>query len=94
MKVTYGRLREDRKKSNGDWEFDKLTRTAYADVTCKDEDEFNLLSEALEVHGFTASWCPTITPENYSDTFYFDIDEKKDFKESYAIYKKTLKERS
>jgi len=87
MKVHYGRIRKDVRKGNGDWEFDKLTRGAYADVTCKTEKEFNDFAERIAVHGYEPSMCPSIDEDSYSDTFYFDISDKKDFKESYKMSK-------
>ena len=89
MKVTYGRIRTDIRKPNGDWEFNKLTRDAYAMVTCKTEEEFNTFAEEMYSHGFTPSLCPDID-DGYTDTFYFDIADKKDFIESYKMIKKGM----
>jgi len=87
MKVSYMRLREDRIKSNGDWEFNKLTRTVSADVTCKTEKEFDKFSELMSAYGYEPSLCPATEDDSYSDSYYFDIDDKKDFIESYKACK-------
>ena len=91
FKKRYGVIKEDRQKQNGDWIYDAPTDKCFFEITAKNEKEFDIFSEEMKTQGFEPSLCPTVEDDEYSDSFYMNKEDKKDFLESYEIVINSLK---